>query len=1707
MEERSDDSPSEIGEFLKSIFKVDILNSLEKFELKIKHKDTRKTIEIYPFNTMQDLKVAIYEIFDKSPYAAPNNQLLFYVKPSEQIEIIDFLWDLESTNMPTPGGNLSQFVNSSGDKQTILLNIYNNYLLENRLRKSSSIHVLFYKDLMDMFSSLPQPLSEKEYNGRIYPYFPFLRREEYPNEKDKENIEMRLEYFQKRNEFIDQVQHLLTRDLALIPPIFAGFKYLKLSWYEQDIREGIKTLFFELNVNDRRPYLRLLPTGSSAISKIHLKDIDKKIPNITDIRLMKGWADEKSPTPERDFVLGKIALPYTISNIEKLYSSIRLFDDGSFDLIIEPPKMHTKDIRKIDPFNDFNDGINGFISCIEEGIGSISREKNIPYLSHGNFNYSITIPRSYIRITRKIIKKRLALFSPFFQEIPSLPNEQPMIMLRYKCVNNFKTEDNISNFLTQLINKNILRGPSIPDDMIKLVSEEFQIDYDQALEKVSNWFKKRKEVHEQIVDEKKEYTPLNNTGIDIAIFENHPSYSFYYTNIDSVKSLNIVNTLFSLMFSLENESFSVSQRDVTTLSRVEDNIDKSDEVSEGDDDNRSVQSLGLDLPSEESDTEESPQEQLRQAASRPIEDMKDVPRVIEERESETQEKVEANYFLNKLKAHDRKLFEYDTAKGNIPYASQCAVNESRQPASLSSTKYQEMIEEYSEDGDVDFVVYPLKQGEKDTVSKTTDPDTTITVLRYGSQLGKENYYVCSKFFCTKDYIVVLKKDFEGTKLRHPITTEDGRKITDKPKDTCPFCMGKLITNYMKPIAGETVIQRHIKPNSKKRPLWIGYLSKVYHPDGLRLPCCFVKPSSIKYKDTDAKGIKKITGEEDNQDGEDGEDGESDYDEKSQNGGPIIEYVSTLGNIKKKYIIGEEKMPLEIRDGPQIGLIPKELDPLFEQDSNKLVSNIGTSKKLMTNVKGFLRVGVDNRVNVLPDSFLAALAPFFTRNSAEKMKERILEVLHPRVFVQMNYGNLVLEFYNPKIIFYKNINKVKTWAHDNLGLEYNDKNSLEILRIHNSYNNFIIWLRNNSTKKEYRQFSMIIAQANLIQGRPGRPGMTIIAVDIHKDNSVSLRCPTYGYNAELMDNNDVVFMMHHYSGIWEPLFYVDTMEVEDIRDKDLFTLVFQKGRYNGWPEIVKKLYGEFRRSCSGPGKTIYTSQSHINSNALLSLSSAKRLLLNISAKHNNFTFEALLRDAYNHTVAIICEETTDDKRSYQILLPVVDDGILLTDKSLILNWNNFNGSPVDETMRIYKTYLLPYIGTRYPGYAIHKYVVSNSTEEIIGIQLKNLLFIPVEETENTITDNNSILKVDEFEWDINREIILKNNEYNEVESKMLKEDDLEEIYQHLRVSFGNYLTGPSGSVIKKRIEEDILSKMKKLTLHERRRRMFILFGTEIISWFSTEKNKETTFSFIRSDCRIQTQDTCQGNCVWTSDNKCKLHIPDNNEINIGKMLVARLIDEILRFAEKRRELFQNNITKLVFFKKPIRIGDQYIIPENTLEWSDMLRVIWSDTMFEKPRFFEEISNEKDIKTKKEVEQRSEVYQQLSGDLKSYLDPEDLKTNSLFYFEITKEPSVLPILNTLGYSTESLEIEDTTLLLDDKTIDKLRRLRKASFIQLNLTTSPVQVTYSKVSGNKYRVFPVYVIIIANTSSGLLVKSKDSESLQFTDLPDTLENILTQ
>lgn len=89
-----------------------------------------------------------------------------------------------------------------------------------------------------------------------------------------------------------------------------------------------------------------------------------------------------------------------------------------------------------------------------------------------------------------------------------------------------------------------------------------------------------------------------------------------------------------------------------------------------------------------------------------------------------------------------------------------------------------------------------------------------------------------------------------------------------------------------------------------------------------------------------------------------------------------------------------------------------MDAYFGQDSNDLVIRARIKQELKPKAQGFLRVGVSNLSTEASTSLFSALAPLLDVNSASDVAKLLDARITPRVFLNLNFGNLVLEFFNP-----------------------------------------------------------------------------------------------------------------------------------------------------------------------------------------------------------------------------------------------------------------------------------------------------------------------------------------------------------------------------------------------------------------------------------------------------------------------------------------------------------------------------------------------------------------------------------------------------------------------------------------------------------------------------------------------------------------------
>jgi len=901
---------------------------------------------------------------------------------------------------------------------------------------------------------------------------------------------------------------------------------------------------------------------------------------------------------------------------------------------------------------------------------------------------------------------------------------------------------------------------------------------------------------------------------------------------------------------------------------------------------------------------------------------------------EPEQKIIAHqWFIKQLQKIDSRLFNYPKTTGVKHYSSQCAANEDRYPAILTQAQYTRMETIYSAEeykGKVAFIVYGDPTTEKSRKdAKDSGAIEQITVLRYGSDAANPNYFLCSEYFCLRDLLPVLKEDWD--ELGH-----------------CPFCNGKLILDPKNPGENEYVYHRKNKPKSTKRHLFVGFLKDGKHPSGLDLPCCFVKEKHIDWKDPRFKAMRdapksrreKINDEQTAQ--------EEEKDRKLQEGlqvrvQQLVSYDVLRSSIHRQYVLGPEKYPLE---PGKIGMANIAIDNYFLQDSSTFVARSAIKQEFKPNTQGIFRLGVANRITILNQSLFAALSPMLGKNTVQEVVRHFSNLITPRVFINLNFGNLLLEFFNPSDPE-PTPSELASWALIHLQVS-KPGTEFELSRFYRSYTAFKNYIQDPTIKKQLRHFVHALAEPNLLAPR----GITIMTLEYQGDpreptTPIKVNCPSLGYDSERYSSNMLGLLTFHSSGIWEPLVYIDRITKKDTAPMQLeghYVIPHEDIVSPDFPQGIRERYLEFVTKCRSTYRGAFTYQSGVDNRSLLPVTRALEIL-------NTFALPTgIVRDSYNHLVAITVLGDSGD-----ILVPVVDDGNSFNNNTALhihVGLQSIDLATAKDVEALYTEVITPQLRPISNIYTIDNFL--RNEVGIFGYRLVGNINLPCEDSEGINAE-----EVDnfQFEYEINRKILIEKDDKYPESAILLQKNILEDIYQHLRLSFSTWIAiSNDSSTLRESIKK--LIERRDIPAFEKIRRLQIELEPLLISWLSPDPNPFTPEPvFIRSDCSsIQDPDKCTGYCTM-DNNICKLHIPETffmeeKPIETSKYLMLRLFDEIIRIPAKAHELLEKGVKRIQVPTTNIYINKQWIIPENVPAWYNLLRDTTSQQ--EQPQYYEEFS---------------------------------------------------------------------------------------------------------------------------------------------------------
>lgn len=1084
------------------------------------------------------------------------------------------------------------------------------------------------------------------------------------------------------------------------------------------------------------------------------------------------------------------------------------------------------------------------------------------------------------------------------------------------------------------------------------------------------------------------------------------------------------------------------------------------------------------------------------------------------------------WFLNKLKEIDKQLFGFSAAtKGANAYSRKCAASDGRQPAILTQEQYENMRTIYENDR-IFWVVYPL-DGKRDPIPPI-GTEETFYVMRFGSDANNINYYLCSEFYCLSCEIIVRQRDFEAT---------EDRNGKPKPANTCPFCKGQLIRHSDGVLPGYTVIRRKRAPSSDGPHGAIRLMGKTTHPQNLSLPCCFVlnKPTRLDAPEFDhirdallppAEPVAEDTKPMEHMEVIESDE-EPDYKDLVVDAESSVQYYTLFENIHKQYIMDSNA---QLSPG-KFAAIPPMFDTFFHQNSKEdVVTRVSIKMKLRANAKGFVRIGTESTVY---ESLLGVLAPLLVKNTIAEVKDVFEQVVRPRVFMNSHFGNLVLEFFNPADGSAMPLTRqeLMLFSQNELGIPLTSSNTHAAMRIFNAYKRFIRFIKDPSQRKDLRHIQPLLSEPELLTTR----GLQLVIMEDNGKDPITIKCPTYGLSLDRHKKNDIAFISRtmktigatnnkyaHYE------LYVYTMTrpsagAESKRTECIIRWDYASRRH--WPEIITTRINEYLHQCQSRYRGIYSSQQGVHPMAMMSLS----YFLQMSP----IKPEGVIKDSYNHIVGLTLRSRPGSQS--MVCVPVIDDGAYSILASVVLNstyldWNDVRPASVNEYAKMYDK--LSNLFNLYPGYKLN-YVASKKIDNIIiGIQLKNGIFLPAappnvpsQSEEQTLAELKlDVVSIDDFEWRINRELSATKDvspqaswaNITKPESQEDKcgsdpeivhdttKDDLEELYQVFRLMVSNWITavkkGSGSGEIRRQIEEIIFN--EDLPEYERRKRLYIVLSSTMLSWFYEDENKQwemASTSFLRRDCRmIGSEDKCSGSCKWKeSENKCLIHVPAEMElsekkgervVSTAEVFVKRVIDDLVRFPQRRQQLMRKGqISKVVAITKPIRDGDQYIIPETSITWSNLLRFDWLKQIPEQAKHYEEMSREAtDADILLPNEDYPEDLRELIGDQSPY---------RVKMLQNDKYP-LIGILSMMDVSAEDIGLENTSTEFTPESLIEYIHLKGRAIGLIRVNGKSSEVHFFKPKVGLYD--SVLIIVQRGSAFGILIEEIGNIYIQVSKFP---------
>jgi hypothetical protein len=290
-------------------------------------------------------------------------------------------------------------------------------------------------------------------------------------------------------------------------------------------------------------------------------------------------------------------------------------------------------------------------------------------------------------------------------------------------------------------------------------------------------------------------------------------------------------------------------------------------------------------------------------------------------------------------------------------------------------------------------------------------------------------------------------------------------------------------------------------------------------------------------------------------------------------------------------------------------------------------------------------------------------------------------------------------------------------------------------------------------------------------------------------------------------------------------------------------------------------------------------------------------------------------------------------------------------------------------------------------------------------------------------------------------------------------------------------------------------------------MYIFLSSTLLSWFYPDKKNwdKGSTTFLRKDCRlIESPDSCTGSCQWKEEEgRCLLHVKETTElsdtpgqraVSTPELYTKRVIDELVRFPVRRKQLMEKGkISSIISIIEPIRDGDQYIIPESSPTWTNLLRLDWAKVVPEEARYYEEQSREASVNDQKIPE----------GEMPAALQAILGETSLRLRIPPNADQTLLPFTAILGVTLGQLGLEDDAIRLNKNALIQYVRYTSKPIGMINLTgdipENEKEIMFARPAIGIF--YAVTILVFLPGQIGILVEEDGVPTVHLSKLSDAI------